>query len=75
MGGGKQHIWVSQNVQLRMAYCVANNGLFAMDPLTQERTPRGSSSLYSENCRANAITEDMVERYAPEAMDRIFKLS
>ncbi len=53
----------------------AHLGLFAIDPLTQERTPRRSSSLYSEICRANAITEDIVERYAPEAMDRIFKLS
>ena len=68
-------LFLSQNVQLSSAYCVANNGLFAIDPLTQERTPRRSSSLYSEICRTNAITEDIVERYAPEAMDRIFKLS
>jgi len=56
-----------------MAYCVANDGLFAIDPLTQERIPRRSSSLYSEVCRANAITEDIVERYAPRAMDRLFR--
>jgi beta-glucosidase len=43
-----------------------------MDPLTQERTPRRSSSLYSEICRANAITEEIVARYAPQAMDRVF---
>jgi len=49
-----------------------HNGLIAMDPLTQERTPRRSSSLYREICGANAITEDIVERYAPQAMDCIF---
>ncbi len=50
-------------------------GLFALDPLTQQRTPRESSLLYSEICRANAITEEIVERYAPQAMDRIFASS
>lgn len=47
-------------------------GLVALNPLTQERTPRGSFSLFGEICRANAITEDMVDRYAPQAMDHIF---
>jgi beta-glucosidase len=51
----------------------AHLGLFSMDPLTQERTPRKSSLLYSEICRANAITEDIVECYAPQAMDRLFR--
>jgi beta-glucosidase len=50
----------------------AHLGLIAMDPLTQERTSRRSSSLYSEICRANAITEEIVARYAPQAMDRVF---
>ncbi len=53
----------------------ARLGLFAMDPLTQERIPRRSSFLYSEICRANAITGDIVERYAPQVMDRIFASS
>lgn len=44
-------------------------GLVAMNPLTQERIPRNSSALYGEICRANAITEDIVARYAPQAMD------
>lgn len=48
-------------------------GLIAMEPLTQKRTPRSSSSLYSEICHANAITEDIVERYAPQTMDRLFE--
>ena len=59
-------------VQLRSAYCVANDGLVAMNPLTQERTPRRSSALFAEICHTNAITDDMVERYAPQAMERVF---
>lgn len=47
-------------------------GLIELDPRTQERTPRSSASMYGEICRANAITERIVERYAPEAMDSIF---
>lgn len=48
-------------------------GLIAMEPLTQKRTPRPSSSLYSKICHANAITGDIVERYAPKLMDHLFK--
>ena len=47
-------------------------GLVAMNRLTQERTPRKSSALFAEICRANAITEEMVERYAPQAMEGMF---
>ncbi len=47
-------------------------GLVAMNPLTQERTPRRSFSLYGEICHANAITEEIVERYAPQAMESVF---
>jgi beta-glucosidase len=47
-------------------------GLVAMNPLTQERIPRGSASLFGEICRANAITEEMVDRYAPQAVERVF---
>lgn len=50
----------------------AHLGLISLDPLTQERTPRRSFSLYSEICRANSITEDIVERFAPQIMDRLF---
>jgi beta-glucosidase len=48
-------------------------GLVAMNRATQERMPRKSSALFAEICRANAITEDMVERYAPQAMERVFR--
>ncbi len=47
-------------------------GLIELDPITQRRTPRPSASMFGEICRANAITEDIVERYAPEARDFIF---
>jgi len=47
-------------------------GLVELDPRTQERTPRSSASMYGEICRANAITEGIVERYAPDAMENIF---
>lgn len=47
-------------------------GLIELDPHTQERIPRSSASMFGEICRANAITEEIVERYAPEALDTIF---
>lgn len=50
----------------------ARFGLIELDPYSQERTPRPSASMYGEICRANAITEGIVERYAPDAMDFIF---
>lgn len=47
-------------------------GLVDLDPITQRRVPRRSASMFGEICRANAITERIVERYAPESMERIF---
>ncbi|MDQ2906336.1 MAG: family 1 glycosylhydrolase [Chloroflexota bacterium] len=47
-------------------------GLIELDPETQQRAPRRSASMFGEICRANAITESIVERYAPDAMDSIF---
>lgn len=47
-------------------------GLIEVDPQTQKRLPRRSASMFGEICRANAITEDIVERYAPEALETIF---
>lgn len=52
----------------------ARFGLIELDQHTQERIPRKSASLFGEICRANAITEEIVERYAPEAMTSIFGL-
>ncbi len=50
----------------------AHFGLIELDRFTQKRTPRVSASLFGEICRANAITEEIVERYAPAAMESIF---
>jgi len=47
-------------------------GLIAMDEKTQERRMRRSGELYAEIARANAVTREMAERYAPEALERIF---
>jgi beta-glucosidase len=53
----------------------ARFGLIELDQNTQERIPRQSASLFGEICRANAITEEIVERYAPESMAAIFGLA
>ena len=47
-------------------------GLVEIDPHTQERFPRRSASMFGEICRANAITEEIVERYVPDARETIF---
>ena len=47
-------------------------GLIELDHQTQRRIPRRSASMFGEICRANAITESIVERYAPEALETIF---
>jgi beta-glucosidase len=47
-------------------------GLVALDVETQARTPRPSAGLYSDIIRANAITREMVEEYAPELLKDIF---
>ena len=47
-------------------------GLIELEPETQRRVPRRSASMFGEICRANAITESIVERYAPEALETIF---
>lgn len=51
----------------------ARFGLIELDQQSQKRTPRVSASLFGEICRANAITEEIVERYAPDAVDTIFR--
>jgi beta-glucosidase len=41
-------------------------GLIALDPETQARTPRRSAQLYADIIRANAITPQVIDTYAPE---------
>ncbi|HEX9070112.1 MAG TPA: family 1 glycosylhydrolase [Ktedonobacterales bacterium] len=47
-------------------------GLIALDEHTQERAPRPSAALYGELAQANALTRDMVTRYAPTAEREVF---
>ncbi len=43
-------------------------GLIALDPATQQRTPRRSAALLREVAAANAVTPEIVQRYAPELL-------
>jgi beta-glucosidase len=47
-------------------------GLVALDERTQTRSPRSSAQLYAQIIQANAITPEIVERFAPEALAEIF---
>jgi beta-glucosidase len=47
-------------------------GLYAMDEKTGERTLRPSGALYGEIARANALSVEMAERYAPETARHLF---
>jgi beta-glucosidase len=47
-------------------------GLWGLDVQTQARIRRRSVDLYAEICRQNAISAEMVQRYAPESFDRLF---
>jgi beta-glucosidase len=47
-------------------------GLWGVDPETQARTRRPSVDFYAEICKANAISSEMVARYAPDALERMF---
>ncbi|QBD82397.1 glycoside hydrolase family 1 protein [Ktedonosporobacter rubrisoli] len=69
--GGYFHWTLVDNFEWNNGWYV-RFGLIEMDPRTQVRTPRRSASMFGEICRANAITEEIVERYAPEAAEAIF---
>ena len=47
-------------------------GLWELDPETQTRTKRKSANLYAEIIHENGITADIVGRYTPEILDKIF---
>ncbi len=47
-------------------------GLWGLNTQTQERIRRKSVDLYEAICRENGITTDMVDRFAPEVMAKIF---
>jgi beta-glucosidase len=47
-------------------------GLWELDPLTQTRRKRPSADFYAEICRENGLSSDMVSRFAPEVLSKLF---
>jgi beta-glucosidase len=47
-------------------------GLWGLDRETQARVPRPSADLYAEICRTNGISSEAVEKYAPDALPKLF---
>jgi beta-glucosidase len=47
-------------------------GLWGLDIETQRRVRRTSVDVYAEICKNNAISSDMVAKYAPQAYPRLF---
>jgi beta-glucosidase len=47
-------------------------GLWEVDVETQERRKRRSADLFAEICRENALSSEMVGRYAPELLPTMF---
>jgi beta-glucosidase len=47
-------------------------GLWGLDTSTQARIRRGSVDLYAAICKENAISYEMVEKYAPGSLENLF---
>ncbi len=47
-------------------------GLWALDNNTQERRKRPSADLYAAICQNNALSSEMVEKYAPQVLEKLF---
>jgi beta-glucosidase len=47
-------------------------GLWGLDTNSQERHKRPSADLYAEICQENALSSEMVARYAPEVFEKLF---
>jgi len=47
-------------------------GLWKLDTDTQERLKQPSADLFAEICRENALSSEMVARYAPEVFEKLF---
>jgi beta-glucosidase len=47
-------------------------GLWGLNVETQARIRRPSVDMYAEVCKINGISSETVEKYAPEAMSRLF---
>jgi beta-glucosidase len=47
-------------------------GLWGLDPETQKRTKRPSADLYADICHENGLSSEMVAKYCPEVMEKLF---
>jgi beta-glucosidase len=47
-------------------------GLWGLDRETQARIRRPSADLFAAICRENGLSRDMVERWAPKAVERLY---
>jgi len=47
-------------------------GLWELDVETQARRKRPSADLYAEICRENGLSAEMVAKYAPEILEKLF---
>ena len=47
-------------------------GLWEVDPETQKRTKRPSADLYAAICHENGLSSEMVAKYCPEALGKLF---
>ncbi len=47
-------------------------GLWALDTETQKRTKRPSADLYAAICHENGLSSEMVAKYCPEVMEKLF---
>jgi len=49
-------------------------GLWGLDVETQKRVKRPSVDLYTEICKENGLSSEMVRKYCPEVFDRLFPM-
>jgi beta-glucosidase len=47
-------------------------GLWGLDVETQKRIKRPSVDLYTEICKENGLSSEMVQKYCPEVFDKLF---
>jgi beta-glucosidase len=47
-------------------------GLWELDPESQKRTKRPSADLYAAICKENGLSSEMVEKWCPEVMGKLF---
>jgi beta-glucosidase len=68
---GYHHWTLVDNFEWAFGYAM-KFGLVAMNQQTLERKPRPSAAFFGEIAKANALTAEMVMKYAPEAFPDVF---